>query len=81
MRHGRTILICAFVLGVSIRASVGQTVPVRFAPASIFTDSMVLQRDKPLKVWGTGKNGTEVVVEVAGQTHNYVRLWCFLGAN
>lgn len=69
MRHGKTILICAFVLGFSIRASVGQTAPVRFAPASIFTDNMVLQRDKPLKVWGTGKDGAEVVVEVAGQTH------------
>ena len=34
---------------------------------SIFTDHMVLQRDKPVPVWGKAGPGEEVVVEFAGQ--------------
>lgn len=35
--------------------------------ASIFGDSMVLQRDKPVPVWGWAAAGEEVTVEFAGQ--------------
>lgn len=34
---------------------------------SVFTDHMVLQRDKPLPVWGKAAPGEEVTVEFAGQ--------------
>jgi len=34
---------------------------------SIFTDHMVLQRDKPVPVWGKAEPGEEVIVEFAGQ--------------
>ena len=34
---------------------------------SIFTDHMVLQRDKPVPVWGKANPGEEVAVEFAGQ--------------
>ncbi|MFK8111632.1 MAG: sialate O-acetylesterase [Rubripirellula sp.] len=34
--------------------------------SSIFGDSMVLQRDKPIHVWGWTTAGTEVKVEIAG---------------
>jgi len=34
---------------------------------SLFTDHMVLQRDKVLPVWGTADPGAEVTVEFAGQ--------------
>jgi len=34
---------------------------------SIFTDHMVLQRDKAVPVWGKAAPGEEVVVEFAGQ--------------
>ncbi len=34
---------------------------------SLFTDHMVLQRDKVLPVWGTGEPGVEVSLEFAGQ--------------
>ena len=36
--------------------------------ASVFTDHMVLQRDKPVPVWGWAKAGGNVSVEFAGQT-------------
>jgi sialate O-acetylesterase len=35
--------------------------------ASPFTDHAVLQRDLPVPVWGTGKPGTQVSVQFAGQ--------------
>ena len=37
-------------------------------PADVFRDHMVLQRDKPLPVWGTAKPGEKVTVEFAGQS-------------
>ena len=30
--------------------------------AAIFSDRMVLQREKPIKVWGDGKDGRTVIV-------------------
>jgi sialate O-acetylesterase len=36
--------------------------------ASIFTDHMVLQRDKPMPIWGWANIGEKVTVEFAGQT-------------
>lgn len=35
--------------------------------ASPFADNMVLQRDRPVPVWGTGEPGEAIVVEFAGQ--------------
>lgn len=34
----------------------------------LFTDNMVLQRDKPVVIWGTADSGETVTVEFAGQT-------------
>jgi len=36
--------------------------------ASLFTDHMVLQRDRPVPVWGTAKPMDQVTVEIAGQS-------------
>jgi sialate O-acetylesterase len=36
-------------------------------PAAIFSNHMVLQRDRPVPVWGCGPDGATVVVEFAGQ--------------
>ena len=36
--------------------------------AGVFTDRMVVQRDKPLAVWGTATPGAMVTVEFAGRT-------------
>lgn len=37
---------------------------------SLFSDHMVLQRDKPVAVWGWADAGDEVIVEFAGQKKN-----------
>ncbi len=39
-----------------------------FKAASLFQDHMVLQREKPVKVWGSLTTGDEVTVSFAGQT-------------
>jgi sialate O-acetylesterase len=36
--------------------------------ASVFSDHMVLQREKPIKIWGQADAGTQVSVAFAGQT-------------
>ena len=36
--------------------------------ASVFSEHMVLQRDKPVPIWGWANAGEKVVVEFAGQT-------------
>lgn len=38
-------------------------------PASLFQDGAVLQRDRPVPVWGKADPGGEVTVSFAGQTH------------
>ena len=35
---------------------------------NIFGDKMVLQRDKPVRIWGWAKAGTEVTVQFAGKS-------------
>lgn len=37
-------------------------------PAMVFTDGAVLQRDKPVRVWGTADPGEQVTVRFADQT-------------
>jgi len=36
--------------------------------ASVFSDHMVLQRDAPVRIWGTGNKGERVTVRFDGQT-------------
>lgn len=43
------------------------TVQAQVRPASIFDNNMVLQRDKPVKVWGQADPGEEIKIEFAGQ--------------
>jgi sialate O-acetylesterase len=40
--------------------------------AAVFGDSMVVQRDKPVPVWGTATPGEKITVEFAGQTKSGV---------
>lgn len=39
-----------------------------FKPAAIFSDQMVLQRDKVVPIWGCADPGEEITVEFGGQT-------------
>ena len=43
--------------------------------ASPFADHMVLQRDKPVPVWGGGAPGESVAVAFAGQWSGGRRTW------
>jgi len=61
MRHTSVgILIALLGLGAHLRADV--------VPAPLFTDNAVLQRDKPVPVWGTADAGEKVSVSFAGQS-------------
>lgn len=56
-------VICAAFLGIS---------PLLAAPGSLelaapYTDHMILQRDKPVAVWGLAAPGDHITVEFAGQ--------------
>lgn len=51
--------LAAFLLLVSLRAEV--------SCARLFTDRMVLQRERPVPVWGLARAGERVAVEFAGQ--------------
>ncbi len=62
----RPLLITAIVLLAAFRASAAT------APAEIFGDSMVLQRDKPAPVWGWAVPGERVTVSFAGQSKSAV---------
>jgi hypothetical protein len=40
--------------------------------AAMFSDHMILQRDRPVPVWGWSDAGAEVTVDCAGQTRTAV---------
>ncbi len=50
------------VIGVAV------AVPVELELSSMFSDDMILQREKTVPVWGTSTAGADITVEFAGQT-------------
>ncbi|MEN6557209.1 MAG: sialate O-acetylesterase [Thermoguttaceae bacterium] len=56
-----TLVCFLLVLGGTVFAQTGLELP------AIFGDHMVLQRDRPVVVWGSGNTGDEVTVSIAGQ--------------
>jgi sialate O-acetylesterase len=60
MKNITRLILCAFTALASLRAAV--------VPAPLFTDNAVLQRDKPVPVWGTADAGEKVSVSFAGQS-------------
>jgi len=46
----------------------GSVGAAEFKVANVFQDHMVLQRDKPIKIWGWSTTGDEVTVSFAAQT-------------
>lgn len=60
LKAGMYLFAAAMLSAMTARADV--------KPASVFSDNMVLQRDKPLPVWGKADPGEKVTVKIAGQT-------------
>ncbi len=46
----------------------GSVGAAEFRVANVFQDHMVLQRDKPIKIWGWSTTGDKATVSFAGQT-------------
>lgn len=66
MRSRPALLLSLVALAVVMPAGVLHSADLK--PADIFTDHMVLQREKPLPVWGWADPGEKVSVEFAGQS-------------
>ena len=49
-----------------IKVTLGTT--LKLEPASMFSDDMILQREKAVPVWGTSDPGAAITAEFAGQT-------------
>lgn len=54
-----TLLTCVFVFNAAAETA--------FTVHGLFSDHMVLQRDRPVRVWGTAEPGSPVSVEIGGQ--------------
>jgi hypothetical protein len=72
----RLLIVAAFVLGAHClaesRALLADDKPLPHLPTrafvhSLFQNNMLLQRDKPVPVWGWTTPGSEVTVEFAGK--------------
>ncbi len=63
----QTIRRSAFLFCLTLFLYIPLSLPALETPG-IFTDHMVLQRDKPVVVWGSGNPGATVTVSFAGQT-------------
>lgn len=72
--HPIVAMIFAFVVLLAVGLSTGSAVaqdtasPQSLKLHAIFTDHMVLQRDKPIKVWGWATPGQAVTVTLGGDT-------------
>ncbi|MFT3784933.1 MAG: sialate O-acetylesterase [Tepidisphaeraceae bacterium] len=64
MRRTQSTGLAAWVLAAAATASACADV----VPASLFTDHMVIQREKPVILWGKADAGEKVTVSFAGQT-------------
>ena len=54
--------------GVAVLLVMASAAPAQVTPAPIFTDNLVLQRDRKVPVWGKADPGEKVTVKFAGQT-------------
>ncbi len=60
----KIILLLIFLAGLILQGQV--------RPAHIFDNNMVLQRDKPVKIWGMASSGEKVTIEFGGQSKSGV---------
>ena len=78
MRWLKCVTLLASLLGVAAGAAEKEDMPKEdvvevpaispgLCVANVFQSNMVLQRDKPLNIWGWAEPGEEVIVSFAGQ--------------
>ena len=63
MKYTVSLVLVMLVIGTRLREANAE-----LRVANIFADHMVLQRDRPIDVWGWSENRDEVTVAFAGQT-------------
>lgn len=56
------------LLSLSLLVTLASLAVAEIRTSSIFGDSMVVQRDKPIRVWGWTEKGAEVTVSLAGKS-------------
>lgn len=61
-----------FWAGLALAGFAAAAAPEKARLARVFADNMVLQRDKPVKIWGWAKSGTRLSVVFAGQRREAV---------
>ena len=66
MKYKSVFLATIFFAGLSFQLK------AQVRPAHIFDNNMVLQRDKPVKVWGTAASHEKVKIEFGGQVKSVV---------
>lgn len=59
---------CGWIVGGTFLLLFLVSVGFGATPNSLFSDGMVLQRDKPMPVWGVGRNGEKVTVTLCDRT-------------
>jgi len=59
-------IIVFFIFTVNLSTSVAQA---QVKLATVFEDSMVIQRDHPINIWGTASNGEEIKVILKGKSY------------
>jgi hypothetical protein len=57
------------ILLAMLAASGSVPLGAKIVPSALFSDHAVLQRDKPIYVWGEASSAEEVTVSFAGQSH------------
>lgn len=60
-------LIAAVLWGM-IAAAVARSADAAVEPNALFTDNMVLQRDMPIRIWGTAQDGEEIRVTLGNRS-------------
>lgn len=63
-RGFRVLVISSMLTVLSVSTALADGVSL----SRYFSDDMVIQREKPVKVWGSGRKGEKVTVSFAGQT-------------
>src|SRR5437868_742921 len=64
----RTVPLPSFLVSLLALAACACTVEAKVTPAALFSDHAILQRDKPVAVWGRADPGEKITVTFGGQS-------------